>query len=317
MTLFIYFALVAVGLALLVKGSDVFVEASAGIARNFKIPTFIIGLTVMAFGTSAPEAIIGVRAAIDGTVKLAMGNVIGSDIFNLIFIIGFAAIINPMKVDFKKIARDYWVALSGPIVLLLMMLFFDDYIPRFGGAIFLIMFFAYVIFVIRTARKRPVKPVEAEEASEHILRPLKKNILFATIGLALIIAGGELTVHFAVNIAELLGMSERVVGLTIIAIGTSLPELTIVLMASKHGENELAVGNIIGSCIFNLMFVLGLTGVIAPLPIYRGIMFDVGFLIIGSLTFLTFVLSGKKIGRIEGGIMTLMYLAYMVYAIWW
>ena len=312
----LYFVLVTVGLVILVKGSDVFVEASAGIARNFKVPTFIIGLTVMAFGTSAPEAIIGVRAAIDGTVQLAMGNVIGSDIFNLIFIIGLAAVINPMKVDFKKIARDYWVALSGPVLLFVMMLFFDDYIPRVGGLIFLTMFTAYIIIVIRGAKKRPLDEAQAKETEQHIPRPLKKNIIFAAIGLALIIAGGELTVHFAVNIAEALGMSARVVGLTIIAIGTSLPELTIVLMASKRGENELAVGNIIGSCIFNIMFVLGLAGIITPLPVYGGVMFDIGFLLIGSLTFLTFVLTGKKLGRIEGLIMTLMYTAYMVYAIW-
>jgi cation:H+ antiporter len=311
----LYFVLVAIGLALLVKGSDVFVEASAGIAKNFKVPTFIIGLTVMAFGTSAPEAIIGVRAAIDGTVKLAMGNVIGSDIFNLISIIGIAAVINPMKIDFKKIARDYWVALSGPIVLLIMMLIFNDYIPRIGSSIFLVMFVAYVWVVIKNVRNRPADEID-EEVSEHIPRPLKKNILFAVIGLALIIAGGELTVHFAVNIAEALGMSARVVGLTIIAIGTSLPELTIVLMASKRGENELAVGNIIGSSIFNIMFVLGLAGVITPLPVYGGIMFDIGFLLIGSLIFLTFVLTGKKLGRIEGLIMTLMYTAYLVWAIW-
>jgi len=308
--------LVAIGLAVLVKGSDVFVEASAGIAHNFKVPTFIIGLTVMAFGTSAPEAIIGVRAALDGTVKLAMGNVIGSDIFNLIFIIGVAAVINPMKINFKKIARDYWVAISGPVVLLIMMVIFNDYIPRLASTIFLIMFATYVYTVIRTTRKRPEASSTEDPLSDYIPQPLKKNILFAVIGLALIIIGGELTVHFAVNIAEVLGMSARLVGLTIIAIGTSLPELTIVLMASKRGENELAVGNIIGSSVFNIMFVLGLAGVITPLPVYGGIMFDIGFLLVGSLIFLIFVLTGKKIGRFEGLVMVLMYLAYMVYAIW-
>lgn len=317
MTLVLYFVLVAIGLGLLVKGSDVFVEASAGIARNFKVPTFIIGLTIMAFGTSAPEAIIGVRAAIDGTVKLAMGNVIGSDIFNLIFIIGLAALINPMKINFKAIARDYWVAISGPIVLLIMMVLFNDYIPRIGGFIFLIMFVSYVLVVIKNARQQPNELAEEDPHLNHIPRPLKKNILFAGIGLALIIIGGELTVHYAVNIAELLGMSARLVGLTIIAIGTSLPELTIVLMASKRGENELAVGNIIGSSIFNIMFVLGLAGVITPLPVYGGLMFDLSFLLVSSLVFLTFVLTGKKLGRVEGGIMVIMYLAYMVYAIWW
>jgi len=305
------------GLALLVKASDVFVEASSGIARNFKVPNLIIGLTVMAFGTSAPEAFIGVRAALDGTSALAMGNVIGSDIFNLIFIIGFAAAVTPMKINFKAIARDYWVAISGPILLLLMMLFFNDVIPRLGGAIFLLLFAGYVIVIIRNTLKfRKDNPHIEEEITEAI-RPLKRNILFALLGLGFIILGGELAVHNAVYIAELLGMSTRVVGLTIVAIGTSLPELIIVFVASKRGESELAIGNIIGSSIFNIMFVLGLSGVIAPLPIESGLIIDLIFLLGGSFVFLLFVHTKKRISRIEGFAMIAMYLTYLSYVIWW
>jgi len=306
-----------VGLALLVKGSDVFVEASSGIARNFKVPNLIIGLTIMAFGTSAPEAFIGVRAALDGTSALAMGNVIGSDIFNLIFIIGFAAAVTPMKINFKAIARDYWVAISGPILLLIMMLFFDDVIPRIGGAFFLLLFSGYVWIIIRkTLKNRKEDPHVEEEFTEEI-KPLKRNILFALLGLGFIILGGELAVHHAVGIAGLLGMSTRVVGLTIVATGTSLPELIIVFMASKRGESELAIGNIIGSSIFNIMFVLGLSGVIAPLPIESGLILDLIFLLSGSFIFLLFVHTKKRITRIEGLVMVLMYLAYLSYVIWW
>ena len=311
------FLLLAVGLVLLVKGSDVFVEASVGIARNFKIPNLIVGMTIMAFGTSAPEAFIGVRAALDGTSALAMGNVIGSDIFNLIFIIGLAAMLTPMAVNFKTIARDYWVAISGPILLLLMMLFFDDVIPRAGGLFFLVIFFCYVFIVIKETLKRRKNEIESEDESEEVTHSLKRNILFAILGLACIIIGGELTVHHAVYIAELLGMSTRVIGLTIVAIGTSLPELIIVFMASKRGENELAIGNIIGSSIFNIMFVLGLSGVIAPLPIESGLVFDLVFLLGASGMFLIFVLTKKKLARFEGFLMVFAYLAYLSYVIWW
>jgi len=317
MNIILTFFWLVLGLVLLVKGADVFVEASSGIARNFKVPNLVIGLTVMAFGTSAPEAFIGVRSALDGTSALAMGNVIGSDIFNLIFIIGFAAAVTPMKINFKAIARDYWVAISGPAILLAMMLFFDDVIPRVGGAFFLIMFFGYVVVVIReTLRKRRENP-HTEVVVTEVVRPLKRNILFAFLGLGFIIVGGELAVHNAVYIAELLGMSTRVVGLTIVAIGTSLPELIIVFMASKRRESELAIGNIIGSSIFNIMFVLGLAGVIAPLPIESGLIFDLVFLLGGSFIFLLFVHTKKRITRFEGLFMVLMYLIYLGYVIWW
>jgi len=317
MNIILTFFWLILGLGLLVKGSDVFVDASSGIARNFNVPNLIIGLTIMAFGTSAPEAFIGVRAALDGTSALAMGNVIGSDIFNLIFIIGFAATVTPMNINFKIIARDYWVALSGPIILLMMMLFFDDTIPRVGGAFFLLLFSGYVWVIIRkTLKFRKENPHIEEELIEPI-KPLKRNILFALLGLGFIILGGELAVHNAVYIAELLGMSTRVVGLTIVAIGTSLPELIIVFMASRRKESELAIGNIIGSCIFNIMFVLGLSGVIAPLPIESGLIFDLVFLLSGSLIFLFFVHTKKRITRFEGLTMMAMYLAYLSYIIWW
>jgi len=309
----------ALGLVLLVKGSDVFVDGSSGMARNFKVPNLIIGLTVMAFGTSAPEAFIGVRSALDGTsaLAMAMGNVIGSDIFNLIFIIGFAAALTPMAINFKTIARDYLVAILGPILLLIMMLVFNDAIPKLGGVIFLVLFFTYVLLVVKEFLKKRRENLEVETFEEVLVRPLKRNILLAIIGLLCILIGGELTVHHAVNIAELLGMTPRVIGLTIVAIGTSLPELMIVVMASKRGENELAVGNIIGSSIFNIMFVLGLSGVITPLPIEAGLIFDLIFLLAGSVIFCILALTGKKLTRAEGFIMILLYISYLVYVVWW
>lgn len=307
--------LLILGLALLIKGSDFFVEGSAGLAHNFKVPPLIVGLTIMAFGTSSPEVFIGVRSALNGTTSLAIGNVIGSDIFNLIFIIGLAALIRPMKVKFKEISRDFWVAIAGPILLLLMMLYFDTEIPRLGGIFFLFLFAIYIIWIIFATTKKRKELKNQETLEDFVPRPLKHNILLGIFGLVLILVGGELTVHNAVSIAESLGMSPRLVGLTIIAMGTSLPELIIVLTASKRGDNEMAVGNIIGSSIFNIMFVLGLTGTVAPLPIEIRFIWDLLFLIGASFVFLIFVLTRKKLTRLEGGVMVLMFLAYFGHSI--
>jgi len=309
LTLFLF----VVGLVLLIKGADVFVDASAGIAKNLNVPNLVIGLTIVAFGTSAPEAVIGISAALEGSSELAIGNSIGADIFNLIFIIGFCALVRPMSVNFKDIARDYWVAMVGPILLLLMMFFFDDTIPRFGAAILLMIFISYVFVVVKQAlknRETAVEEVEDEEAT-----PLGRNALFALLGLALIIVGGEMTVHHAVEMAHTIGISERVVGLTIIAIGTSLPELIISFTAARRGENSLAIGNIIGSSIFNIMFVLGVSGMILPLAIDSGLMFDIAALLFGSSVFLVFVLTKKQIARYEGLTLVILYVSYITYVV--
>ena len=306
------------GLVFLVKGSDVFVEASAGLARNFKVPQVIIGMTIMAFGTSAPELFIGVRSAIDGTAALAMGNIVGSDIFNLIFILGFAAIVKPVAVDFTGLARDYAVAVLGPILLLLMLLHFEDVIPRIASLLFLVIFALYEASTLRRALgeraaqsqlEDPQAPDDEPEDKE--VHTLKRNAVVAFLGLAAVILGGELVVHYGAEIATLFGMSPRIIGLTIVAIGTSLPELVIVLMASKRGENELAFGNIIGSSIFNVLLVLGLTGVVAPLPVEAGLAFDLLFLLGASAAFLVFVLTKKRLDRLEGLVLVLAYVSYL------
>jgi len=305
------FILLTVSLILLVKGSDVFVSASTGIARNFKVSQLFIGLTIMAFGTSAPEAVIGIQAATSGTSILAMGNIIGSNIFNLIFIIGFAAVITPIKIKFKDIAKDYAMAILGPVLLLLMMVYFDVTIPRVGGILFLILFGIYLFQIIKqTLRNREAL---AYTESYELTRPLKYHLLWAVLGIGAIIIGGELTVHFAQEMAISLGLSTRLVGLSIIAIGTSLPELFIVIMAAKQNVPELAIGNIIGSSIFNVLFVLGLTGTIAPLPVDGILMVDLLFLLFGSLLLLIFIVIRKKITRVQGVVLMGFYLIYLIF----
>ena len=302
-----------VGIFLLIKGSDVFVNASVEIAKNLGIPPLVVGLTIMAFGTSAPEAVIGISAAFEGSSELAIGNSVGANIFNLIFIIGFCALVRPMSVNFKDIARDYWVAMVGPILLLLMMFFFDDTIPRFGAAILLMMFISYVMVVVKQALKN--KETAAEELGDKEVAPLGRSAFFTLLGLVLIVIGGEMTVHHAVEMAHTIGISERVVGLTIIAIGTSLPELIIAFTAARKGENSLAIGNVIGSSIFNIMFVLGVSGMILPLAIDSHLMFDMAALLIGSFVFLIFVLTKKQIARYEGLTLVCLYVAYITYAV--
>ena len=305
--------LLVVGFVLLIKGADVFVGASVDIAKRLKIPSVIIGLTVVALGTSLPEAVISISAAVGGSNDLAIGNVIGSNIFNLMFIVGFCALIKPLYVKVKEIARDYWVSVGATVLLLLLMIIFTDTIPRIGSFILFSGFVIYMVVLIRKALKNKIEE-ETEDDTEQSntkTKSLVRIILFAVLGLTLIIIGGQVTVYSAVNIALTLGITERIVGLTILAVGTSLPEFVTTLIACRKKENDIAIGNIIGSNIFNIMFVLGLSGLIMPLSIDSNLIFDITGLTLGSLVFLLFAHSGKRIVRFEGLSMVIMYAAYI------
>ena len=339
------------GLALLIKGADIFVSASVGIAKRLKIPTAIIGLTVVAMGTSAPEVVIGITASVQGANALAIGNVVGSNIFNLLFIIGLCATIKTLRFNVHELAKDFWLSIFAAILLLVFMITGGEYISRWASLIMLVMFIVYLTMLVRQVLKAQgvgedgdftqdtagegkdgfVHDIASKSkddfaqdfaatgngeddntpgtASKH--RPLAIIILLALLGCALIIAGGQLAVDSATKIAASLGITERIVGLTVVAIGTSLPELITSLVACKKGENEFALGNIIGSSIFNIMFVLGIAGLISPLQYERALIFDTTFLIIGSLIALVFVYTGKRLTRREGVIMVLMYVVYM------
>ena len=303
--------LLAAGFALLVKGADIFVGASVDIAKRLKIPSIVIGLTVVAFGTSAPEAAISISAAAGGSNGLAVGNVIGSNIFNLMLIIGLCALISPIYIKLKEIIRDYWVSVGAAAALVLMMLIFREAVPRFGGLVLFVGFVIYMIALVRKALKdREDNTGENDEAENAPRKSLARIIVRAVVGLALIIGGGQSTVYGAVNIALILGLTERVVGLTILAMGTSLPELVTTVAACRKKENDIAVGNIIGSNIFNLMLVLGVSGMIMPLAVDVSLIFDISVLIAGSLLFLLFAYSKKRVARFEGIAMVLIYAAY-------
>ena len=304
-----------IGFAMLIKGADIFVDASVEIAKRLKIPRVIIGLTIVSMGTGAPEVVIGIVASAGGASDLAAGNVLGSNIFNLLFIVGLCSIIKPVAVKFKDIARDYWISLAAPVVLLIAMFLLGDTIPRTGGFILVTVFVLYMFALVRQAMKGRDKAREEELDSDISPRPLIKNIIWGLLGLALIIIGANFAVSSAESLALTLGLSERVIGITVIAVGTSLPELVIFLISSKKGENDMAIGVIIGSNIFNVLFVLGISGIVMPLAIDGSMKIDLGVLILGKLAFLLFVLTGKKIIRWEGLGFVMLYVGYIAYII--
>ena len=299
------------GFALLIKGADIFVDASVNIAYRLKIPTIIIGLTVIAFGTSAPELVISVSAAISGHNSMAISNIVGSNIYNLVMIVGLCALIRPIIINLRDLAKDYWTSIIAAVLLLIMMIVFTDTIPRLASSVFLIAFFIYMIILVVQAMKNRI----TEDNSDADTVPLPRNILLAILGVALLIAGGQITVSNGVNLALSLGITERVIGLTVIAIGTSLPELITTLIACKKQENDIAIGNIVGSNIFNILFILGLSGIITPLPVDSNLIFDLVVLVAGSLLIFVFGCTGKRISRPEGLTMVSMYSAYMVWVI--
>ena len=329
--------LLMLGFALLIQSAKIFVNASVGIATRLRVPTMVIGLTVVAMGTSAPEVVISVSAAIGGSSDLAIANAVGANLFNLLFIVGFCAMLYPITVQMADISRDYWVSVVATIVLLVMVIIFaDNVIPRFGGLIFLVGFFTYMFIVVRHALRNKTEDAgeEDKDAASHFstgkeslpvenqtnekaanVMPLWKCIVLAVVGIAVIVGAGQLTVSSAVNIATSLGITERVIGLTIVSIGTSLPELVTTIIACRKKEGEFALGFIIGSSIFNIMFVLGLAGVVVPLTVERNVIFDIAVLTVGMLAFFLCAKSGKKLVRAEGLFLVLGYLGYMVWVV--
>jgi len=302
--------LLLVGFALLIQSAKVFVGASVDIARFLKIPRPVIGLTVVAMGTSAPEFIISVSAAVGGSGNLAVANVVGSNIFNLLFIVGFCALLYPIATKMTSISRDYWVGAAATVALFAIVLIFNDTIPRFAAFILLAGFMVYMVKVVLHTMKHKVN-----DEDNNKLRPLWQSILLALLGIAVIIGAGQLTVFSAVNIAQAAGVTERIIGLTIIAMGTSLPELVTTIIACRKGEGEFALSFIIGSNIFNIMFVLGVSGLITPLAFEPGVTIDMAVLTVGTLAFFLLAYSGRRVVRFEGFAMVALYTGYMIWLI--
>ncbi|MDD7416750.1 MAG: calcium/sodium antiporter [Treponemataceae bacterium] len=312
-----------VGFVFLIKGADFFVDGASSIARILKVSPLIIGLTIVAFGTSFPELAVSVTSAIKGQNALAVGNVVGSNIFNTLMVLGFSAIFMPVLVQKNLIQKD--LPFNILISFVLFVLSFDIFFSNFGaqtsnilsrgdGIVLLSLFVVYMFYVVFSAL---ASRREFEEQTEGDIKQMGvvKSIIFTVCGAAAIVIGGDLTVDAATAIALHWGMSETLVGLTIVAIGTSLPELVTSIIAAKKGECDLAVGNVVGSNIFNILLILGVSSVINPIELTDPNLL-VDMLVMLGISVMVFGISiPKKIRRWEGIILILMYAAYMTYIV--
>lgn len=301
------YLLLIVGFVLLVKGADLFVDGSSSIAGILKIPSVIIGLTIVAAGTSAPEAAVSITAGLSGNSDISLGNVVGSNLFNQLGVIGLCAACFIVTTHKDILKRDLWVNIG--VTLLLLILILDGKLNRLEGLLLLVGFVLYLFFVIRNALKNRTQGDDIK------LMSVPKSILFILIGLAAIIGGGNLVVNNASLIAQALGMSETLVGLTIVAIGTSLPELVTSFVATKKGDTGIALGNAIGSNIFNILFILGIASVLTPINANIELIIDTVILLVVCIIILLFAKTKLKTTRAEGAICVLLYLAYTAYII--
>lgn len=312
MPLPVQFLLLVVGFFLLMKGADVFVDGSSALADRMGIPQIVIGLTIVAFGTSAPEAAISITAGIKGSADLAVSNVVGSNILNVLLILGLSSIISPLVI--QKNTLRYEIPFTALVTLLLLGLGIWDYsIGRWDGVLFLLIMAAFMVYLVIMSKKKNNADESGEKPAAKM--PVWKIILFIVLGGAAIIYGSQLTVNSATAIAKHFGMSERLIGLTIVAFGTSLPELiTSVTAAIKH-KADIAIGNIVGSNIFNILFVLGTTAVISPIMYSKEFITDNIAAFAAMVLLFVCVVKNKKLTRPGGIIMLLSYAAYFVFFI--
>ncbi len=301
-----YFLLI-VGFVLLIKGADFFVDGSSSIARLLKIPSVVIGLTIVAMGTSAPEAAVSITAGLEGNNDIALSNIIGSNIFNLLIVVGLCAVMYAVPTDRDILKRDLPVNIGVTALLLICMI--DLKINRIEGLILLIGMILYLVFLIRNAMKN-----RTEEESAKVLTPFQ-SILAVAGGLAAIVIGGKLVVNSSSEIATSFGLSQNLIGLTIVAIGTSLPELVTSIVASRKGESGLALGNAVGSCIFNILFILGMSAVLSPLTAQYESFIDCIILLVVTVIMLIFGKTHLKTSRLEGAVCVVLYIGYMAYII--
>ncbi|WP_455265208.1 calcium/sodium antiporter [Phascolarctobacterium sp.] len=306
MEIALQFVLLALGFVMLGKGADWFVEGAAGIAMRFGIPQLVIGLTIVAMGTSAPEAAVSIAAAVKGNADITIGNIVGSNILNILVILGLAASIVPIAVarSTVRIEMPFMIAITA-------LLFYqgrDGSISLADGGVLMVAFAVYMMYLYTMAMKSNVDS-ELEEPG----LPLGRCLLGAVGGLALIIAGSNVTVGAATSIATYAGLSERFIGLTIVALGTSLPELFTSVAAARRGNADIAIGNIVGSNIFNILFVVGLSALIIDIPFASAFNFD-AYVALGAAVLLWLcVLRTQRLQRWAGALMLVCYAAYLGY----
>ena len=330
MDIFVAIVFLVVGFVMLVKGADWFVDGAAGVAGKLRIPALVIGLTVVAFGTSAPELAVSISSAVKKDVGIAIGNVIGSNITNILLILGLSALFTALPVQKESRLVDFPVLVAASALLVLFGAF-DNEIGRLEGGVMVGLLIAYTAFLIINALKhRNDAPMVELNNHEVVGEENKKKgfsawyermkantwflLVILVVGLGIVVGGAQLAVNGATTIAEELGISSRIIGLTVVAIGTSLPELITSVMAARKGETDIAVGNIVGSNIFNILMVAGFSALITPLPFIQSFAID-GCIALGAAVLLCVFgyIKNHKVGRIGGILMLLGFVGYYVY----
>lgn len=336
--------LLLIGFYGLIKGADLFVDSASNLAKILKVPALIIGLTIVAFGTSAPEASVSITSSITHNTDLSIGNIIGSNIFNLLCVLGFSCLFAPIIIEKKLIIKDLIFMILGPLLLILFAILPPQnmLISQIEAGVIFAIFLIYLIYTIVSSMKNAKKKSEnvtaiqngitacnatsdtqenqiMQEKQEKTAKTRKKTLpltlLFIILGLAIIVLCGDLVTNSATQLALKCGISEIIVGLTIVALGTSLPELVTSIIAAKRKENEIALGNVIGSNIFNVFFVLGCAGIFAPLQVSADAFIDICIVFVLFVIFLIYCLFNKNLKKKTGFVMIMLYLAYLAYII--
>lgn len=318
------YILLIIGFVLLIKGADIFVDGASKVAKKFGIPAVIVGLTIVSIGTSAPELAVSIIASLKGANEITMGNILGSNIFNTLMVLGITSIIMPIVIKKSTIKKDFLVSII--VAILLLVLTFGNVIwggnpqiSRLSGIILLILCVAYILSLIISTKNinKLDNNIENEEPKEEI--NILTCIIKILVGIIGVVFGGQMVVNSATAIATAFGMSQKLIGLTIVAVGTSLPELVTSMMAAIKGENDIALGNVLGSNIFNMLLILGTASTISPIAVAPQLGIDLIFLIVVTLILGAFMFTGKngesKLSKKEGIILVLIYVAYIAYIV--
>ena len=301
--------LVVVGVALVLWGADRLTDGATALAQRMNVPQIVIGLTVVAMGTSMPEFFVSMVSAIKGTPDLAVGNVVGSNIFNTMFIVGISAAVAPMAISRSAVRKDIPFAVVATLMLSVMCM--DGNISRTDAGILFALFIVFMVYTLRLARKGAV---DVEEKKKEDLSVVMSSV-FIIVGLACLIGGSNLFVNGASAIAKALNVSDAVIGLTVVAMGTSLPELATSVVAARKGRSAMAMGNVIGSNVFNILMILGVTGMITPMQIEGITMTDMGVRLVGRVLVWMFSYTKYKVARWEGFVLAAMFVGYMAWLV--
>lgn len=302
------------GIAVVLEGADLLTKGAVGLAERMGIPQIVIGLTIVAMGTSMPEFFVSLMSAINGTPDLAVGNVVGSNIFNALLIVGSAAVVAPITILRSTVRKDIPFALVASAVLLMMCL--DGNVNRLDALLLLALFLIFMTITLRGARQDGVEQGENKETgpANPPMHPLKAVTLL-TVGLAALILGSDVFVDNASAVARTLGVSDAIIGLTIVACGTSMPELATSVVAASRGNSGIAIGNVLGSNVFNILLILGITGMVSPMVMQGITQTDLSVMVVSMILLWLFSFTKLRIERWEGAVLTLVFVGYMIYLI--